>query len=196
MLTLSFSQVFDRLRSTDKALLAVAIFTAIALLYSGNQALSWLGNYNQAGELRLQAEQLETALGNSRVGGESGTTTVDQYVAQLAAVSSSLAFETNEKIIGLLSDLARESRVLVASTTVSGAGDRTTGPVRYEVVTMSVRIEGQLSRIYEYIDLLSDTAPTVAVVSARVGGFGIKPWALLEIEFLVRPQPAPPGSTS
>lgn len=195
MLTLSVSQMLLRLRTADRTLLAVAAVALIALLYAGNQGLAWWSNYSQAGDLRQQALQLQTAIANARVDGTSAGITLDQYETQLDEEAANLTYATDDEIVGLLGDLARDSRVQLTSVAIAGAGTRTVGPVTYRVVNISARIEGQLSRIYAYMDLVVETSPSTSIVSVALGGFELTPSASLELELLVDPQPAA-GSAS
>jgi hypothetical protein len=194
MLTISVSQLIARLRNADRVLLAVAVLTLLGLLYSGNRTLAWWDAHSQATSLRLEAQQLQTAISNARAGGATGTTTLAQYQAQLDAETAGLEHTTDDVIIGVMGDLARESRVMLASAGVVSAGSTTVGPVTYRIVKVSARVEGQLSRLYEYIDLVSRTVPSSAVVSARLGGFGLSPFVTLDIEMLVDPRGTAAGS--
>ena len=195
MLTLSVSQLMIRLRTLDRVLLAVALLTLLALFYAGNRSLAWWDSYSQAGDLHAQAQQLQTAIANARAGGSSGATTLAEYEARLTARAAALRHPTDDAIIGVLGDLARESRVMLASANIASSGVRTVGAVTYRVVNVTARVEGQLTRLYEYIALVSTTIPSAGVGSALLGGFGASPWVTLEIELLVDPT-ATAGSAS
>ena len=64
MMTLNFNQVLAQLRAMNRLSLAVIVLSAFALFYAGNLGLQWWDNYGRAVELRVQTEQLQTALAN------------------------------------------------------------------------------------------------------------------------------------
>lgn len=194
MLTLSVSQIMERLRTADRVLLAVALLAGIALIYATTQGYSWWRSYAQAGDLRTQAYQLQTAIANARTGGSDVGTALRQHQAQLAGQAANLTFTTDDQILGLLGDVARQSHVTLVSASLTNKGMRASGPTTFRVISISARVESQLTSIYGYIDNLRQAMPTTSVVTSHLG-FGVAPFATLEIEMLVDPTPTPAGST-
>jgi hypothetical protein len=196
MLTLNFKQLLVQLRGVERSLLIAAVLTLGALLYAGNLGVQWWGDLGQANELRAQIEQLKTALTTVGQNGDPDSGgTIQERQQELGEVLERFTFATDDDIIGLVDEISREARVKVAAAGTQEAGDRVIGTQAYRVRAASFRVEGQVSRMLDFIDLLSAAAPNVGVVSSRMGGFGQAPWMILDVEFLLDPQPITPAAS-
>jgi hypothetical protein len=191
MLTSNFGQVLAQLRGLERSILIAAAITLGALLYAGSLGLQWWGDLGQANELRAQIEQLQTALTTVGQSGDAGDT-IQERQRELGEALARFTFATDDDIIGLVDQISRDARVTVAAAGTQDAGTRVIGTQVYRVRAANFRVEGQVTRLLDFIDLLSAAAPNVGVMSSRMGGFGQAPWMILDVEFLLDPQPIAP----
>jgi hypothetical protein len=194
MLTLNFSQLLVQLRGLERSIVIAAVLSVGALIYAGSLGLQWWDNIGQADELRGQIQQLETALGNFRQNGSTAGTTIQEQQETLASQLERFTFGTDDEIIGLADAISRDARVAVSSAESQNRGTRVIGSQVYRVRSATFRLEGQVTRLLDFIDLLSAASPGMGVTSSRMGGFSQSPWMILEVELLLDPQPT--GATT
>lgn len=196
MLTLNFGQLLAQLRGLERGILLAALVSIAALFYAGSLGLQWWGDIGRSTELRGQIEQLQAAVSTVLQRGESSSVTIAERQQQLDSALERFRFTTADDIIGLVDDVSRDARVIVASAGTQDAGSRVIGSHIYKVRSASIRVDGQVTRLLDFIDRLSVASPGMTVISSRMGGFGEKPWMTLDVEFLLDPQPTSPTESA
>ena len=191
MMTLNFNQMLAQLRGMDRLPLAALVLSAFALFYAGSLGLQWWNSVGLAGELKIQTQQLRVAVNNIDQNEQGSATTAAERQSLLTSETARFSFLADDDLIALVSDTSRDVHVRVGSAGTHDAGTRIEGPLEYRVVVLDARVEGQVARLFDFIDSLSESAPGLSVLSARMGGFGQAPWLVVELEFLLEPTAAP-----
>jgi hypothetical protein len=192
MLTLNLQQMIAALSKVQRNVLIAAAVVLLALVYSGSLGLQWWGDLGQADQLQAQIQQLQTALNSGAQDGAATSASLEERLQELGETLERFSFTTDDDIIGLVDAISRDARVTVASAGTKDAGTRVIGSQVYRVRTANFRVEGQVTRLLDFIGLLSDAVPSTGVPSSRMGGFGLAPWLILDVEFLLDPQPIEP----
>lgn len=192
MLTLNFSQALIQLRAVERSIILAVLISIGALIYAGSLGLQWWGEIGQADELRAQIQQLQTALSTVRQVGSTPDVTIQERQQELTSLLKRFTFTTDDEIIGLADDISRDARVTVASAETQDGGVRVIGTQAYRVRSATFRIEGQVTRLLDFIDRLSVASPGLGVTASRMGGFSGAPWMILEVELLLDPRPTTP----
>lgn len=192
MLTLNFSQALIQLRAVERSIILAVLISIGALIYAGSLGLQWWGEIGQADELRAQIQQLQTALSTVRQVGSTPDVTIQERQQELTSLLKRFTFTTDDEIIGVADDISRDARVTVASAETQDGGVRVIGTQAYRVRSATFRIEGQVTRLLDFIDRLSVASPGLGVTASRMGGFSGAPWMILEVELLLDPRPTTP----
>lgn len=196
MLTLNFSQLLLQLRRMERSILIAALISIGALIYAGSLGLQWWGELGQADELRAQIQQLQTALSTVRQDGSTTGVTIPERQQELASQLERFTFTTDDEIIGVVDDISRDARVTISSAETKDAGNRAIGSQIYRVRSATFRLEGQVTRLLDFIDRMSVASPGLGVTSSRMGGFSQTPWMILEVELLLDPKPTAPTTNA
>ena len=193
-MALSISQLLLRLRSADRWLLVALAAAAAVLLYTGMLGMQYVGGSGRAADLRLEAGQLIDVL-DSVAGTRTATgSPLADEEARLAERQARFSYESDDAVIHLLSEHARTWRVRLESAIARGSGVITEGSLIYRVQKLDLRLEGQPSRLLDYIDSLSTDIPGLEVDVVRMGGFGQAPWAALQLSLFLDPVSVDPVS--
>ncbi|MCH7481570.1 MAG: hypothetical protein IIC95_02385 [Chloroflexi bacterium] len=186
----SVFQLIERLRAANRVVLVLLVLGAGMLAYD-----AWLGLRYWDGLSRGTAAQSEAKALLAAARGPSGVAAViEAQVAPteelLESRSARFGYEHTDELIELVAATARTSGVALASINIAEAGRRADGPLSYRMLSLTIRVTGGTEAIYGFLDALSEAAPGMTVRSARLGNLSGAPWASLDIDVELDPEPS------
>ena len=186
----SVFQLIERLRTANRVVLVLLVLGAGMLAYD-----AWLGLRYWDGLSRGTAAQSEAKALLAAARGPSGVAAViEAQVAPteelLESRSARFGYEHTDELIELVAATARTSGVALASINIAEAGRRVDGPLSYRMLSLTIRVTGGTEAIYGFLDALSEAAPGMTVRSARLGNLSGAPWASLDIDVELDPEPS------
>ena len=186
----SVFQLIERLRAANRVVLVLLVLGAGMLTYD-----AWLGLRYWDGLSRGTAAQSEAKALLAAARGPSGVAAViEAQVAPteelLESRSARFGYEHTDELIELVAATARTSGVALASINIAEAGRRADGPLSYRMLSLTIRVTGGTEAIYGFLDALSEAAPGMTVRSARLGNLSGAPWASLDIDVELDPEPS------
>ncbi len=186
----SVFQLIERLRTANRVVLVLLVLGAGMLAYD-----AWLGLRYWDGLSRGTAAQSEAKALLAAARGPSGVAAViEAQVAPteelLESRSARFGYEHTDELIELVAATARTSGVALASINIAEAGRRADGPLSYRMLSLTIRVTGGTEAIYGFLDALSEAAPGMTVRSARLGNLSGAPWASLDIDVELDPEPS------
>ena len=186
----SVFQLIERLRAANRVVLVLLVLGAGMLAYD-----AWLGLRYWDGLSRGTAAQSEAKALLAAARGPSGVAAViEAQVAPteelLESRSARFGYEHTDELIELVAATARTSGVARASINIAEAGRRADGPLSYRMLSLTIRVTGGTEAIYGFLDALSEAAPGMTVRSARLGNLSGAPWASLDIDVELDPEPS------
>lgn len=186
----SVFQLIERLRAANRVVLVLLVLGAGMLAYD-----AWLGLRYWDGLSRGTAAQTEAKALLAAARGPSGVAAViEAQVAPteelLESRSARFGYEHTDELIELVAATARTSGVALASINIAEAGRRADGPLSYRMLSLTIRVTGGTEAIYGFLDALSEAAPGMTVRSARLGNLSGAPWASLDIDVELDPEPS------
>ena len=186
----SVFQLIERLRTANRVVLVLLVLGAGMLAYD-----AWLGLRYWDGLSRGTAAQSEAKALLAAARGPSGVAAViEAQVAPteelLESRSARFGYEHTDELIELVAATARTSGVALASINIAEAGRRADGPLSYRMLSLTIRVTGGTEAIYGFLDALSEATPGMTVRSARLGNLSGAPWASLDIDVELDPEPS------
>ena len=186
----SVFQLIERLRAANRVVLVLLVLGAGMLAYD-----AWLGLRYWDGLSRGTAAQSEAKALLAAARGPSGVAAViEAQVAPteelLGSRSARFGYEHTDELIELVAATARTSGVALASINIAEASRRAEGPLSYRMLSLTIRVTGGTEAIYGFLDALSEAAPGMTVRSARLGNLSGAPWASLDIDVELDPEPS------
>ena len=182
--------LIGRLRTANRLFLVLLVAGAGMFVYDASLGLRYWDGLSRGTAAKTEARSL---LASARP--PSGVTA--ELEAQLApnealleSRSAGFSYEHTDELIELVAATARTSGVALASINIAEAGRRADGPLSYRMLSLTIRVTGGTEAIYGFLDALSEAAPGMTVRSARLGNLSGAPWASLDIDVELDPEPS------
>jgi hypothetical protein len=187
MLTLSFSEILNRLRTLRATTLALALAALVLAGAYGTLGFGYLSESARATALEEDIAQLSAVIRRASVQRESPEEQLATEEARLERDLSMLAYPTPNAVLEQVNQVAREQRVQLSAVAIREGAAREEGPFTYRVYAVNLRAAGAATRLQAFVDALAAAAPAGSPRTARVTGLPENPSLLAEFDFLVNP---------
>lgn len=169
---------------------AVAASLTVALLtYYGFQGLQYWQAAHQTQALSTQQVVLSRTLREGLRGNEVLAVELDDARGGMALLEQLFHHPQADELIGIVTQTARENKVMLSSVAAGERDPLTRGAVQYQNQPMTLILEGQTQDVYRFFSALHQKLPMVILSSVRMSGGGVTPTqAHVQLGFLLSPQ--------
>ena len=172
------------LLSRVKPWVAVAVLLATLVVgYYGILGARYLKVSQELPSLTIQMQQLAKGARGQAPEEQLVMTELESLQLRLGKLRSLFDYPETDDLMAIMADTAEEIPVTLRSITIGDASAEVLNGTEFQVQPVNITVKGRSSSIYEFLALLQEKIPVIAVTSIRLSDIDARPTG--QIEFVV-----------
>lgn len=155
----------------------------------GYQGFHYWSSWDKTGSLTGRTDTLTAILSRDEPSLEEIAVRLDTGQRRLEQLRQEFNYASIDSLISMLSTTGSSAGVGLASMAVSHPAPQEINGIRYQVQPIAVTALGSPQEIFNFLEFLSEPAPSATVSSVQLSGLDSASVAKLSFRFFLSPQP-------